>query len=90
MNSPNGKNVRLCALKYGNGWGDAGFWRFSKEFFVQRFIYGLPRKVSAWSKFACEAIAPRDGLLWLGSYDSAIPKEEFSPIIDYMASYWFD
>jgi len=45
MNSLIGKNVSLCALKYGNGEGDVGCSRFSKEFFVQHFIYGLPREV---------------------------------------------
>jgi len=56
INSPIGKNVRLCALKYGIGVGDVGCWSFSKEVFVQRFIYGLPREVFAWSNFACEAL----------------------------------
>jgi len=36
--------------------------------------------------FACEALALREGLLQLGSYDSILLKEEFSPIIDYMAN----
>jgi len=75
------KNVRLCALKYGIGEGDVGCWRFSKEFFDQRFIYGMPRKIFAWKNFACDAIALREGLLWLGSYDSALSKEEFFPLL---------
>jgi len=58
----------------------------NKEFVVQRFTYGLRREVFAWSIFACEAIALREGLLWLGSYDSALSKEEFF-IIDYIVSY---
>jgi len=87
MNSPIGKNVRLCSLKYSIGEGDVRCWRFNKEFFVQRFIYGLPREVFAWSKFACQAIALRERLLWLGSYDSALSKEQFSSIIDYIANY---
>jgi len=80
MNSPFGKNARLRALKYGIGEGDVGCWRFSEECFVQRFIYGLPREVFAWSNFA--SIALRGGLPWLGSYDSALSKEEISSIID--------
>jgi len=43
VNSPIGKNVRLCGLKYGIGEGDVVCWRFSKELCVQCFIYGLPR-----------------------------------------------
>jgi len=54
---------------------------------VQRFIYGLPWEVYAWSNFACDDIALGEGLLWLGSYDSALSKDEFSSIIDYIANY---
>jgi len=46
------KNMRLFALKYGMGEGDVGCWRFSNESCVQRFIYGLPWEVFAWSNFA--------------------------------------
>jgi len=45
MNSPIGKNMRRCALKYGIGEGDIECWRFSKEFVVQGFIYDLTREV---------------------------------------------
>jgi len=71
MNSTIDRNVRLCALKYGIGEGDVECWRFGKECFVQRFIYGLPREAFAWSKVACEVIAPPEGLLCFSSYDSA-------------------
>jgi len=35
--------------KYYIGEGDVGCWRFSKDYFVQRFIYGLPREVFIYS-----------------------------------------
>jgi len=35
----------------------------------------------------CEAIAVREGLLWLGSYDSALLKKEVSSIFVYIANY---
>jgi len=66
MSSPIGKNVRLCALNYGIGEGDVGCWRFIKEFFVQHFVTGG----FSWSKFACEAIALREDLPWLGWYEA--------------------
>jgi len=87
FNSPIGKNLQLCSLKYGFGVGDVGCWSFSKEFAVQRFIYGLPWEIFAWSNFACEVIALRQSLRWLGSYDSALSKGEFLSIIEYIANY---
>jgi len=48
MKSCIGKNVRLCALKYAIGEGEFECWKFSEEFFVQRFIYGLPLEVFVW------------------------------------------
>jgi len=67
---------------------DIGCWRFSiRNFLFSHFIYGMRREVITWSHFACDAIAVREGLLWLGSYDSALSKAEFSSIIDYIANY---
>jgi len=63
MNSPIGKNVRLCALRYGIGEGDFVVGGLVRTFLVS-FIYGLPREVFAGSKSACEAIALHEGLLW--------------------------
>jgi len=47
MNSPIGKNLRLCALKYGICEGDAGCWRFFGECFVRGFI-SLPQEIFVW------------------------------------------
>jgi len=79
MNSPIGKNVRLrvSALNNGIGEGDVGCRRYSVEYFVRHFIYGLPRQVSAWSKCACEATALREGLLWLGSYTTLRYRKKY-------------
>jgi len=83
MNSPINKNVRLCAfLTLVREMLDVGG---LEGMFVQGFMYGFSREVFAWSNFACDAIALREGLLWLGSYDSALSKEKFNSIrpIDY-------
>jgi len=76
INSPIGKNVSLCALKYGTAEGDVGCWKFSQEILFSASFMVCHWRFLAWSNFACEAIALRGGLLWLGSYDSALSKEE--------------
>jgi len=53
---------------------------------VRNCIYGLPQ-VFVWLYFACKAISLREGLLWLGSYDTALSKEELTSIIDFIANY---